>query len=358
MKITFVVSGLNLTGGLRVISIYADLLSKRGHEVTVVSPNERSPTLKERLKAFLNWNGYKFKTMFDQSFFEDPNYTVKVLEKNREVTADDVPDADVIIATFWITAEWVASYPTVKGRKVYFIQHHEIHDWLPINKVKATFRMPFKKIVVAQWLASTLENEYQQDGVTVVTNAVDHQLFRAPERDMNTKTTFGLMYSVREYKGSQFAFDGFNKLQRRYPLIRLVVFGIEPPEKVIGLPENAEYFSQPSQNKIKEVYSQCDAWLFTSNSEGFGLPILEAMACRTPVIGTCCGAAPNLLSSGGGLLVDIGDEVGLLLAMEKICNMQAKEWLDMSNMAYNEALSHNWEEKVVEFEQAISLKSD
>lgn len=356
MKITFVVSGLNLTGGLRVISIYADLLSKRGHEVTVVSPNERSPTLKERIKSFLNWNGYKFKTVFDKSFFEGSNYTVKVLKNAGVVTADDVPEADVIIATFWITAEWLAEYPESKGTKVYFIQHHEVHEWLPIDRVKATFRMPFKKIVVAQWLASILENVYQQNEVAVVTNAVDHQLFRASERDKNTETTFGLMYSGREYKGSQFAFDGFNQLKKQYPLIKLVAFGIETADKVIDLPEGGEYFSQPSQNQIREIYSQCDAWLFTSSSEGFGLPILEAMACRTPVIGTSCGAAPDLLNSGGGVLVDIGDNVGLLAAMEKLCNMKGKEWADMSNVAYNEALSHNWEEKAIEFEQAISLK--
>jgi len=36
MKITFVVPTLNLSGGLRVIAIYADKLKQRGHEVTVV----------------------------------------------------------------------------------------------------------------------------------------------------------------------------------------------------------------------------------------------------------------------------------------------------------------------------------
>ncbi|MAV29769.1 MAG: glycosyl transferase family 1 [Cycloclasticus sp.] len=356
MKITFVVPGLNLTGGLRVISIYADLLSKRGHEVTVVSPSQRIPSFKEKIKSFFNWKGYKFQTIFDDSFFENSNFEVNLLKKNKEVTASDVPDADVIIATFWITAEWVALFPPNKGRKVYFIQHHEIHYWLPNQRVKATFSLPFKKIVVAKWLASIMENDYQQDDVSIVTNAVDHELFYSPERSKNEVTVFGTMYSQRQYKGTQLAFDAFCQLKRQRSDIKLIVFGIEPSEKVERLPIGAQYFSRPNQEQIREVYNQCDAWLFTSSSEGFGLPILEALSCRTPVIGTRSGAAPDLLSSGGGILVDIGDVEGLLSAMEYICNLDNKEWENMSNSAYKEALAHRWEEKVVEFEKVISIE--
>jgi|TARA_R110002111_G_scaffold4566_8_gene25212 glycosyltransferase involved in cell wall biosynthesis len=354
MKITFIVSGLNLTGGLRVIATYANLLTKRGHDVTVVSPSEKQPTLKEKVKSFLNWKGYKHKKIFDKTFFEHSNYEVKVLDKSGPIKVNDVPDADVIIATFWITAEWLAKFPETKGKKVYFIQHYEIHDWLPIDRVKATFMLPFKKIVVAQWLSETLKNEYQQYDISIVSNAVDHNLFYAPKRNKNLVTTFGMMYSERQYKGSQLAFDAFNKLKMKYPVIRLVAFGTEEMEKVKGLPEDADYIPQPTQNKIREIYSRCDAWLFTSSVEGFGLPILEAMACRSPVIGTRCGAAPDLLRLGGGLLVDIGDIHGLLSAMEKVCIMEATQWVNMSDLAYNKALSYKWEDKAIELERVIS----
>ncbi|MFZ3585099.1 hypothetical protein ACOI1H_23630, partial [Loktanella sp. DJP18] len=35
---------------------------------------------------------------------------------------DDLPDSDVIIATWWETAEWVAALPSIKGRKFYLLQ--------------------------------------------------------------------------------------------------------------------------------------------------------------------------------------------------------------------------------------------
>ena len=68
------------------------------------------------------------------------------------------------------------------------------------------------------------------------------------------------------------------------------------------LPRDTEFHLRPPQDRIRDIYSKCDAWLFGSRSEGFGLPILEAMACRTPVIGTPAGAAPELLGDGRGIL--------------------------------------------------------
>jgi len=349
MKITFVVPTLNLAGGLRVVSIYAKLLAEKGHTVTVVSPGERLPTFKEKIKSALNWKGYRFDSKFNQSFFEDAKYHVKILNSFRAVESSDVPNADIIIATFWNTAEWVASFTCEKGKKVYFIQHYEVHSWLPVERVKSTFYLPFEKIVVAQWIADVLKKEHQQKSI-VISNAVEQELFYASVRQKNKQVTFCMMYSQRAYKGSQWAFEVYNKMYAQYPSIKLLVFGLETYSQDVGLPPNAEYYCQPSQDKIREIYTQSDAYLFTSRIEGFGLPILEAMACRTPVIGTRCGAAPDLLNSGAGELVDIDDSDALFLAMEKIYYLSSVEWEYMSYKAYQEAISHSWVDKVSEFE--------
>ena len=352
MKITFVVPSLNLTGGIRVVSIYADLLAKKGHTVIVVSPNEKKPTFKEKIKSIMRWKGYKYKSIFNSSFFSNTLFELRILECCRPITDDDVPDADVVIATFWNTAEWMASFSEKKGKKVYFIQHYEVHPWLPVERVKATFMLPLKKIVVAQWIADILSLEHDKLS-TVVTNAVDHTLFNSPARSKNKLVTYGMMYSAREYKGSQWAFECFNKLHSRYPNTKLIVFGMEALESVVNLPVGAEYFCQPEQGAIRGIYSQCDAYLFTSSVEGFGLPILEAMACRTPVIGTRCGAAPDLLASGGGWLVNIADSDELLLAMENLYELDAEAWRVVSDDAYKEAVLHSWQEKANEFEKAL-----
>lgn len=52
------------------------------------------------------------------------------------------------------------------------------------------------------------------------------------------------------------------------------------------------------------LYAAADAFLLTSKAEGLALPVLEAMACRLPVVGTKCAAIEEHLSDGRGLLIE------------------------------------------------------
>ena len=51
MRITFVSPPPNLSGGCRVISIYASRLQALGHEVVVVAPRPQPPNLQQRARA-------------------------------------------------------------------------------------------------------------------------------------------------------------------------------------------------------------------------------------------------------------------------------------------------------------------
>ena len=124
------------------------------------------------------------------------------------------------------------------------------------------------------------------------------------------------------------------------------------------LPKDAEYVIQPDQDKLKDFYSKCDAWLFASRSEGFGLPIVEAMACRTPVIGTPAGAAPEMLSGGTGILVKPEDPEAMANAIERICQLPDSEWQTMSEAAYAKVINYTWEDATDLFEAGLRAAVD
>jgi glycosyltransferase involved in cell wall biosynthesis len=54
------------------------------------------------------------------------------------------------------------------------------------------------------------------------------------------------------------------------------------------------------------LFVAADAFLLTSKAEGLAMPVLEAMSCRLPVVGTDCCAIHEHLTSGRGLLIKPG----------------------------------------------------
>ncbi len=354
MKIIFVIaSAFSLSGGDRIIASYADCLQKQGHEVVVVSRPRSPRTIRERISDLLNgqgWHSEPSTTHFDSLTF--PRY---VIDEFRPIVDADLPDADVVIATWWETAEWVAKLLPSKGAKVYFIQHHEVFDHLPQAQVEASYRLPLHKITIAQWLVDLMQTQYNDDCVSLVPNSVNTKQFYAPSRGKQAVPTVGMTYAPVAWKGSDISLQAFKLAARKIPGLRLVVFSSSRLAPEFSLPDNAEFFFRPPQSKLKELYAQCDAWLFGSRLEGFGLPILEAMACRTPVIGTPAGAAPELLADGAGLLVSPEDPEAMANAIVQIYQSSEADWKAMSDLAYEKATSYTLDHATVLFESALQV---
>lgn len=352
MKITFVLPDAGIAGGVRVVASYAEYLQKRGHQVCVVCLPSRPITLRRQLKSVLRGQGWL--TGEPSQHFDGKSIHRRTIEQWRPITADDVPDADVVIATWWETAEWVAQFPASKGTKVYFIQHYEtVFPGQPQERVKATWRLPMHKIVVSQWLADIARTEYGDKDVTLVPNSVDMKQFFAPPRGKQPVPTVGLMYSDVSWKGCDISLEAVSLAARKIPNLRLVAFGAMPPSPELPLLPGTKYTYRPPQTMLRDIYTQCDAWLFGSRIEGFGLPILEAMACRTPVIGTPVGAAPELLGQDAGILVEPEEPKEMARGIERICQMTDSEWRQMSHLAYEKATSYTWDNATTLFETAL-----
>src|ERR687886_1458476 len=336
MKITFVMaSGFSLAGGDRVIAIYADRLKKRGHEVCIVSRPQYQPSLRRQIRSVLTGQGLIPGPKRSASHFDQLDIPHILIDRWRPIVDADVPDADVVIATWWETAEWVANLSKAKGAKAYFIQHHEVFDYLPKERVAATYKLPLHKITIAQWLVDLARTQYGDSHVSLVPNSVDTEQFYAPPRGKQPIPTVGMLYSTTPWKGCDVSFKAFSLAAQKIPGLRLIAFGEGDLTPELPLPPGTEYVRKPPQHTIKDLYSQCDAWLFGSRKEGFGLPIIEAMACRTPVIGTPTGAAPELLADGTGILVKPEDPEDMAKAIEQIYKLSESEWRGSADGAHS-----------------------
>jgi glycosyltransferase involved in cell wall biosynthesis len=70
-----------------------------------------------------------------------------------------------------------------------------------------------------------------------------------------------------------------------------------------ALPEGVSLLGYVAKTELPGLYAEAAGFLYPGIYEGFGLPIIEAMACGAPVMTSSTGAAPEI-AGGAAILVD------------------------------------------------------
>lgn len=344
LKITIVLPFAGFAGGIRVPAIYAEKLIKKGHVVQLVSQPPMPIGLKRQIKSFLTRRRLIERPQ-PGPYLDNLKDYHRVLANAGPIGAMDVPDADVIVATFWPTAYWIADLPASKGKKVYFIQGHEVEPVFSGSLAEQTYVLDMHKITISQILVDILAQKYGQTAVTLVKNSVDTNQFYGDPRGKSRTPTAGTLFSTHSYKGTDLVFQAIQSVRSSYPNLRLVSFGAERPTAKLPIPNYCDFSYRPKQSDLRSLYNSCDVWVCGSYSEGFHLPPLEAMACRCPVVSTRVGGPLDIIKPGvNGCLVDIGDIIGLSKGITTVLGKTDAQWKKMSNASYETARSYSWDD--------------
>lgn len=307
MRITFVLPGYPYSpiGGFRVVYEYANQLVARGHHVTVIHPRRigrvslpLNPYRLARRLAGMAWRGLQ----------GPPSVTWHVVNERvdmhfvPDLRSRYVPDGDVVVATWWETAEAVFGYPPSKGAKFYLIQHYEIWGG-PAERVDATWRLPMHKVVIARWLYEKgMELGVPPSQMRHIPNGLNHWIYRVLIPIETRPKRVAMLYHPAAWKGGR---DGIRALQlakERHPDLRAVFFGTgaKPPD----LPPWIEYRRNPPQDDlVRSVYNGSSIYLCPSWTEGWHLPPAEAMACGCALVSTDIGGVRDYASEGDTALL-------------------------------------------------------
>lgn len=357
MRVTFISPFASTAGGIRVMAYYARLLSERGHEVVVVSQPANDPP---NLRALLGWvvrfgrrGRVKPKTTL-LDFLGDKHI---VLERRRPVKAKDVPDADIVIATWWTTAEWVAALPVEKGKKYQLLQDYETFPHEPRERVEASYRLPLRKIAVSSYIIDMVRQHIGDEDIFLLPNALDTDQFDAPAREKNENLTVGFLYTLKKRKNVALSIQAMQIAKQSLPGLQARAFSARTVTEELPVPDWVEVIINPSQSEIPNIYASCDFWLLSSDTEGFGLPLLEAMGCRTPVLSTRAGAAPDLVDGANGLILE--SDAGIFSEhIVKFAKMSSEEWRKMSDAAHRTAHSYTWHDAADRLEAHLQATLD
>lgn len=127
---------------------------------------------------------------------------------------------------------------------------------------------------------------------------------------------------------------------------RTLVFFSRRPDPLPVLLEavtqgEARLLVRPERADLIALYSMADLFVFPSWFEGFGIPILEAMACGAPVIASDRYAIPEVVGDAG-LIVDAEDDGGLAAAMARVLG-SSDEAERLRSAGFARAAQFTWE---------------
>ncbi len=90
-----------------------------------------------------------------------------------------------------------------------------------------------------------------------------------------------------------------------------------PLVRELGLGDRVIFTGQIREQDKAPLYSAATVFTFPSLYEGFGMTVLEAMACGAPVITSCLSALPEVVGNAG-VLVDPYSEPAISVALEEL----------------------------------------
>jgi glycosyltransferase involved in cell wall biosynthesis len=121
---------------------------------------------------------------------------------------------------------------------------------------------------------------------------------------------------------------------RFYPALENLV-------RTLGLNGRVVFLDYVKQHELGSLYAGAEAFVLSSLYEGFGLPLLEAMACGTPVVSGNGGAAAEVVGEAG-ILVDPSSVQDLAEALEYVLTTRGIRH-DLQERGFKRAQQFSWE---------------
>jgi glycosyltransferase involved in cell wall biosynthesis len=143
--------------------------------------------------------------------------------------------------------------------------------------------------------------------------------------------------------------DAYHELMQRVPDLKLVVVGKRGWRadaffdrlRELGLVDRVIFPGFVPDDDLPAVYSSATVLAFPSIYEGFGLPVLEAMACGTPVVCSDTSSLPEIAAEAA-ILVSPDDVRGWVQALQRVVTDEPLR-LDLRRRGLRRAARFTWE---------------
>lgn len=313
MRLLYITNAINGSGGLeRVLSVKASQLCDMGYEVHILTLNNG---FADRFYGFSPKIILHDISVSGNPFAYVKSYISGIRNTIKKTNPDVITVCDDGLKAFFL--------PTVLGTKIPIVYERHVSKNIEINSNFGIWKLLLAKIKMKTMdaLAGTFtrfivltdgnRKQWKSDNVQVIPNPLPF----FPDKTAALQNKKVIAVGKQSYqKGYDRLLKSWQLVKQKNPGWQLEIYGkfdasqnLENLAKSLNIAESVSFFAPEAT--ISEKYLQASVYVMSSRFEGFGMVLIEAMACGLPCISFDCPYGPaDIISDGNdGFLIANGD---------------------------------------------------
>lgn len=306
----------------------------------------RSEYIKKCIEKNIDWNFAKKKYKLDFKFY------LQIFKYIRRSGADII----LLHGSTYIFPSLMAKLLSKKKLRIVVRETQANHLKTPMQWIVLFLSMVWATKVVC--LTKEFKDQIVQKfsflnnkKIIVIPNGIDLNLFKPAGKNNSEFFSIGMQSRLVSIKDHITLLKAFAIIKRSNDLIyknlRLKIAGeggfkntLVQQTKELGLESDVEFSGELSEIELIRFLQALNIYVHASLGETMSTAIMQAMACRLPVIASDVNGINNMIADNStGLLIPVKNELAMAAALEKcITNKELRDTLALN--AYNYAVSH------------------
>lgn len=192
-------------------------------------------------------------------------------------------------------------------------------DWLPgpatgadphptAEQKRLEMELADMVIVPSSFLEQSIRDYYPDKKIVLAPYGIDFEFWTPGQRrPPDGRLRFVYAGRLAPHKGIPQLIEAWEKIGLRDVELELIGPWLLADSKLKSLPPNVTWRPPCSRNELRDRYRQADVFVFPSYYEGFGMVLVEALACGLPVICSDATAGPDILTERCGRVIPAGN---------------------------------------------------
>lgn len=321
MKVLYITNGINGSGGLeRVLSIKASYFAEQlGYEVHILVLNNT------RENPFYDFSPkIKFHSI---EVYGNPFTYFKAYKQGIQKVVDEVKPDIISVCDDGLKAFFIPQFLKTNAKLIYerhvskLIEMKDDFGFVKRLSIRVKWRL-MEKLAKKydRFIVLTEGNKKEWTSLRnmqVISNPLSFYPAHSSSLDQKVVICVG---KISYQKGQDLLVKAWEKVHQAHPDWELHLYGKENLSflDTNNLTHNIKYF--PPEKNIEEKYLQSSIYVMPSRFEGFGMVLIEAMACGVPCVSFDCDYGPTdiIVNQEDGIIVSNGNIEDLTNQINKL----------------------------------------